>query len=188
MNPTPIAAYLTAARAATYWTVRGGAQVVLPNTANGPIEVGLAASGSDIVSAGARLNIYPSLVQTIARLPLPAGLLDDLARIFRVAAVVVVKHLLWMWEECIDGDVNIFGVNPVDAYPAADSLAGLTEASTNTFLASITTAEATNAWLIIHATKNNWLLRNHHTGQGTMTGVLLKVAVMLGHMANTTLS
>ena len=76
--PTPLAAYLAQARTNTYWTLTGGAQVVLPNTANGPTEIGLAASGSEIVSADARLNIYPSLVQTIARLPVPAGPSPDL--------------------------------------------------------------------------------------------------------------
>ena len=60
----------------------------------------------------------------------------------------------------------------------------MTEASTTAFLQSITSQEVTNAWLIIYATKNNWWLRNLHTGQCNLTGVPLKVAVMLGHPAN----
>jgi hypothetical protein len=88
--------YLAKIKQADYWTEAGDAQVLISDTANGPEEVGLAAAGSDLISSDARLNIYPSLVHTVGRLAVPAGCSEEMARLYRTAAVVVTKHVLFV--------------------------------------------------------------------------------------------
>jgi len=104
-----VANYITATKAANYWTAAGEAQVVLPSTANGPEDIGLVASGSDLIASSGKLNIYPSLVQTITRLPVPRSPQDVRLIWLRSSKQepIVVRYALWMWDGEVDSDVNI---------------------------------------------------------------------------------
>ena len=98
----------------------------------------LAAAGSDLIASDARLNIYPSLVHTVARATAPAAASPELIRLYHTAIVLVSKGLLWAWSGELDGDVNVFTVNSKDAYPAKDGTTGLTEKAAKDFIQSIT--------------------------------------------------
>ena len=76
--------------------------------------------------------------------------------------------------------VNVFTVDPKDAYPAKDDTTGLTEKRTKDFIQSITRKDVTEAWLVMYATKNNCWKTNHHTCKGTRTSITAKAASLNG--------
>lgn len=176
--------YLEASSAADYFTAAGGAQIVLPDTTNGPDEAGLAAAGSDLLKASAKLDIYPSYVHMLCALKYPVSIPDSLIRVFRPAAVLVAKRALWKWTSgttvVIDGDVNVFSGNPAAFTATATDHNGMTEEAARAFLQSISRKDVQEAWLLIYATKTSWWMTNHHTGVGGLQGITKKAAGLIG--------
>jgi len=150
----------------------------IPETLNGPIEVGLAAASGDGADTATTLHIYPKASHTLRMLPPFPRLSPVWILIYRCCAALVVRNQWWAYCDYVDAnvkqeeidvhaDILLTGTGPADGDLAA-------------MYTAMTPAVIANATLLMAATKVNWWTINHHVGQGECVGFTAKAIRVIG--------
>jgi len=145
------------------------AGIVIPETVNGPLDVGLSAAASDRADRTAILHIYPTIGDTMSRIPEVAGLPASALRTYRICTALILIKRWYLHGNDIDANVLVHDVRPAAA-PGPNSFT-----ITSAWLADVTQSEINTCTLLCMCGKVTFWQVNHHTGQGEVVGFSLKV-------------